>query len=91
MIRKSFLPFAPALLVFVPFAFAPASARQQGAAPNCAAPGRPYGKYPFSVKGGRIQLQGNQVRGRANALGYISESISGGRYTSRWIRREGAR
>jgi hypothetical protein len=53
--------------------------------------GKPYGKYPFTVKGGRIQLQGNQVRERTDPLDYISESISGGRYTSWWIKREGAR
>jgi hypothetical protein len=53
--------------------------------------GKPYGKYPFTVRGGRIQLQGNQVRERTNALDYISESISGGRYASWWVRREGAR
>jgi hypothetical protein len=53
--------------------------------------GKPYGKYPFTVKGGRIQLQGRQVRERTDPLDYISESISGGRYTSWWIRREGAR
>jgi hypothetical protein len=53
--------------------------------------GKPYGKYPFTVKGGRIQLQGNQVREKTNPLDYISESISGGRYQSWWVRREGAR
>lgn len=49
--------------------------------------GKFYGKYTFAVRGGRIQLQGNQVRERAEPLGYITESISGGRYTSWWIKR----
>lgn len=49
--------------------------------------GKPYGKYPLAVRGGRIQLQGDQVREKAAPLSYISESISGGRYTSWWIKR----
>jgi hypothetical protein len=52
--------------------------------------GKPYGRYPFDVRGGRIELQGNQVREKTDPLSLISESISGGRYTSWWIRREGA-
>jgi hypothetical protein len=52
--------------------------------------GKPQGTYAFDVRGGRIQLQGNQVREKADPLGYISESISGGKYTSWWIRRDGA-
>ncbi|HVG30734.1 MAG TPA: hypothetical protein VM864_13580 [Pyrinomonadaceae bacterium] len=52
--------------------------------------GKPYGRYPFTVKGGRIQLQGNQVREKTDPLSLVVDYNSGGRYTSWWLRREGA-
>lgn len=53
--------------------------------------GKPYGQYPFTVKGGRIQLQGRQVREGTDPMLYIVDYLSGGRYTSWWLRREAAR
>lgn len=50
--------------------------------------GKPYGKYPFTVKGGQIQLQGRQVRDATDPSLYITDYLSGGRYTSWWIKRE---
>jgi len=52
--------------------------------------GKPYGDYPFTVNGGKIQLQGRQVRENTNPQDYITEQISGGRYTSWWLKREKA-
>jgi len=49
---------------------------------------KPYGTYPFVVKGGRIELQGKQVRENTDPLVYIVDYLSGGRYTSWWIKRE---
>lgn len=49
-----------------------------------------YGDYPFVVKGGRIELQGNQVRENTDPMVYIVDYLSGGRYTSWWIRRASA-
>lgn len=49
---------------------------------------KPYGKYPFTVKGGQIQLQGRQVRDATDPMLYITDYLSGGRYTSWWIKRE---
>ena len=47
-----------------------------------------YGAYLFVVKGGRIELQGRQVRENTDPLLYIVDYLSGGRYTSWWIKRE---
>lgn len=47
-----------------------------------------YGTYPFVVKAGRIELQGKQVREKTDAMSYIVDYLSGGRYTSWWIKRE---
>ena len=47
-----------------------------------------YGEYPFVVKGGRIELQGRQVRENTDPMIYIVDYLSGGRYTSWWIKRE---
>ena len=47
-----------------------------------------YGTYPFVVKGGRIELQGKQVRENTDSMVYIVDYLSGGRYTSWWIKRE---
>jgi len=50
--------------------------------------GKPYGDYPFTIKGGRIELQGRQVREGTDPQDYITDHISGGRYTSWWLKRE---
>ena len=47
-----------------------------------------YGTYPFVVKGGRIELQGKQIRENTDSMVYIVDYLSGGRYTSWWIKRE---
>lgn len=47
-----------------------------------------YGTYPFVVKGGRIELQGKQIRENTDPMVYIVDYLSGGRYTSWWIKRE---
>ena len=47
-----------------------------------------YGTYPFVVKGGRIELQGRQIREKTDPMNYIVDYLSGGRYTSWWIKRE---
>jgi hypothetical protein len=49
--------------------------------------GKPSGTYPFTVKGGRVQMQGRQLRDGGNGLDYITDYMSGGRYTSWWIKR----
>ena len=49
---------------------------------------KPYGHYPFVVKGGRIELQGKQIRENTDPMVYIIDYLSGGRYTSWWIKRE---
>ena len=50
--------------------------------------GKPYGNYPFEVKGGRIQFQGRQIREKTDPMIVIVDYLSGGRYTSWWIRKE---
>ena len=50
--------------------------------------GKPYGTYPFDVKGGRIQFQGKQIREKTDPMIVIVDYLSGGRYTSWWIKRE---
>ena len=52
--------------------------------------GKPYGDYPFTVEGGKIQLQGRQVRQNTDGLDYIVDYLSGGRYTSWWLKRDKA-
>lgn len=52
--------------------------------------GKPYGAYPFAVKSGRMQFQGKQVRETTDPLVYIVDYLSGGRYSSWWIKREPA-
>jgi hypothetical protein len=47
-----------------------------------------YGTYPFTVKDHYIQLQGRQRRKDTDPLEYITDYISGGRYTSWWIVKE---
>lgn len=49
---------------------------------------KPFGEYPFVVKGGRIELQGKQIRESTDPMVYIVDYLSGGRYTSWWIKRE---
>ena len=46
-----------------------------------------YGEYPFEVKGGRIELQGRQIKEKTDPMVYIVDYLSGGRYTSWWIKR----
>jgi hypothetical protein len=53
--------------------------------------GKPYGAYPFTVQGGKIQLQGAQVRERTDPMAFIVDYLYGGRYTSWWIPREAPR
>jgi hypothetical protein len=50
--------------------------------------GKPYGEYPFTVKGGRIEFQGKQIREKTNPTDYIVDYLSSGRYSSWWIKRE---
>jgi hypothetical protein len=50
--------------------------------------GKVYGEYPFTVQGGKIQMQGRQVREKTDSMQYILDYLSGGRYTSWWISRE---
>jgi len=47
-----------------------------------------YGDYPFTVKAGRIEFQGRQVREKTEPLSYIVDYLSGGRYSSWWVTRE---
>lgn len=49
---------------------------------------KPYGEYPFVVKGGRIELQGKQIREKTDPMVYLTDYLSGGRYTSWWIERK---
>lgn len=50
--------------------------------------GKPYGNYPFEVKGGRIQFQGKQLLEKTDPLVAIVERLSGGRYNSWWVKRQ---
>lgn len=50
--------------------------------------GNPYGVYPFEVKGGRIQFQGKQIREKTDPRVMIVDYLSGGRYSSWWLKRE---
>jgi hypothetical protein len=50
--------------------------------------GKPYGVYPFEVKQGRIQFQGKQIREKTDPMIMIVDYLSGGRYSSGWIKRE---
>jgi len=51
--------------------------------------GRPYGAYPFTVRGGTIELQ-EQQSGTTPPVERIVDYLYGGKYRSWWIRREGA-
>jgi hypothetical protein len=51
--------------------------------------GKLHGEYPFTVKGGRIQFQGRQLREGTEPMDAITDYIAGGKYTSWWLRREG--
>ena len=53
--------------------------------------GKPYGTYPFTVQGGKILLQGLQIREGTDPQLYLLDYLYGGRYTSWWIMREEAR
>lgn len=50
--------------------------------------GKSFGSYPFEVKGGRIQFQGKQIREKTDPMIAIVDYLSGGRYSSWWIKRE---
>jgi hypothetical protein len=52
--------------------------------------GKRYGEYAFDVKGGRIQFQGKQVREKTEPMTHIVDYLSGGRYSSWWIKRDPA-
>jgi hypothetical protein len=49
--------------------------------------GKPYGVYPFTVRGGKIELQGRQLPGTP-AIDRILDYLYGGRYRSWWLPRE---
>jgi hypothetical protein len=49
--------------------------------------GKLYGEYPFTVKDSRIQFQGKQVREKTDPMDYIVDYMSGGKYSSWWIKR----
>jgi hypothetical protein len=50
--------------------------------------GKPNGNYPFEVKLGKIQFQGRQIREKTDPMIVIVDYLSGGRYSSWWIKRE---
>jgi len=50
--------------------------------------GKLYGEYPFTVKGGRIQFQGRQLREGTDPMEAITESISGGKYSTWWLQKD---
>lgn len=52
--------------------------------------GKVYGDYPFTVKGGRLEFQGKQIREKTDPMDYIVDYLSGGRYSSWWLKRESA-
>jgi len=52
--------------------------------------GKPYGTYPFTVQGGKIQLQGRQIREGTDPQIFLLDYLYGGRYPSWWIKREEA-
>ena len=47
-----------------------------------------YGTYPLEVRGGRIELQGKQIREKTDPMVYIFDYLTGG-YTTWWLKREG--
>ncbi len=53
--------------------------------------GKLYGEYPFTVKGSRIEFQGKQVREKTDSMDYIVDYLSGGKYSSWWLKREPAK
>jgi len=50
--------------------------------------GKLYGEYPLTVAGGKVQLQGKQIRNNTDPMDYIVDYMGGGRYTSWWLKRE---
>ncbi len=52
--------------------------------------GKPYGTYSFTVQGGKIRLQGRQIREGTDPQLFLLDHLYGGRYTSWWIKREEA-
>ncbi len=53
--------------------------------------GKLYGEYSLAVKGGQIQIQGRQRREGGDTMDAITDYISGGKYSSWWLRREAAK
>ncbi len=49
--------------------------------------GKSYGTYSLTVKGGKIQLQGRQIREGTDPQLFLLDYLYGGRYTSWWIKR----
>ena len=49
---------------------------------------QPYGTYSFTVQGGKIQLQGRQIREGTDPQLFLLDYLYGGRYTSWWLKRE---
>jgi len=49
--------------------------------------GKSYGDYAFDVKSGRIQFQGKQIAEKTAPMDHIVDYMSGGRYSSWWIKR----
>ncbi len=52
--------------------------------------GKPHGTYSFTVQGGKIQMQGRQIREGTDPQLFLIDYLYGGRYTSWWIKREEA-
>lgn len=52
--------------------------------------GKPHGTYSFTVQGGKIQMQGRQIREGTDPQLFLLDHLYGGRYTSWWIKREDA-
>ncbi|MEP7339869.1 MAG: hypothetical protein ABI977_19170 [Acidobacteriota bacterium] len=50
--------------------------------------GKLYGEYAFTVKGGRIQFQGRQVREGTDPMIHIVDFVYGGKYSSWWVKRD---
>ena len=50
--------------------------------------GKPYGEYPFTVRVGRIEFQGKQVKEKTDPIDLIVDYLYGGKYSSWWIKRQ---
>jgi hypothetical protein len=50
--------------------------------------GKPCGQYSFTVKDGKIAMQGRQLRAGTDPQFYILDYLYGGRYASWWIKRQ---